>query len=93
MTDTPEMVKFKLTTGQQEEIELAYEPTKPLFDYLDDLAELYDCPPDSFKLVHKGKVLAGKTTAQEAKISQGTVMVVMNAVKKSPKKVECMRVR
>ena len=35
------MVKFKVTTGQQEVIELAYEPTKTLFDYIDDLSELY----------------------------------------------------
>ena len=49
------MVKFKVTTGQQEVIELAYEPTKTLFDYIDDLSELYDTPPESFKLVNKGR--------------------------------------
>ena len=76
------MVKFKVTTGQQEVIELAYEPTKTLFDYIDDLSELYDTPPESFKLVNKGKVLAGKSTAAEAKLREGTVMVVINAVKK-----------
>jgi len=31
------MIKFKLTQGQ-EEIELAYEPEKKLFDYIDDLS-------------------------------------------------------
>jgi hypothetical protein len=57
------MIKFKLTTGSQDTIELAYEPTKSMFDYLDDLAELYDTETENFKLVFKGKILTGKQTA------------------------------
>jgi len=39
------------------------------------------------KLVHKGKILNWKVTAQAANIKEGTVMVVLNINKKEPKKV------
>jgi len=38
------MIKFKRTQGTQEVIELAYEPNKTVGEYLDDMADLYDCP-------------------------------------------------
>ena len=81
------MIKFKRTEGQQECIELAYEPDKTVTEYCDDLSELFDCEAHEVKLVHKGKILAGKVNAEGAKISSATVMVVISQ-KKAPKKVE-----
>jgi hypothetical protein len=46
------------------------------------LAELYDESPDNFKLVFKGKILTWKQKASELKLANGTVMVVLNNVKK-----------
>ncbi len=81
------MIRFKLTSGQQEVVELAYEAGKSMYDYAEDLASLFDCEADNIKLVFKGKVLTGKVSAQEAKLKEGTVMVVLNTVKKEVKKV------
>ena len=38
-------------------------------------------------MVFKGKILTWKQNAAEVKIKNGTVMVVVNSSKKSPKKV------
>jgi hypothetical protein len=56
-------------------------------EYIDDLSELFDSAPENFKLVFKGKILTWKQNAQECKLNGATVMVVINNVKKSPKKV------
>jgi hypothetical protein len=77
-----EMIKFKLTTGQQECVELAYEAERTVGQYVEDLAELYDAPAEDFKLVFKGKILTWKDTAAKLKLQGGTVMVVLNTVKK-----------
>lgn len=45
MSDQPVLIKFKRTQGQQECIELAYEPAKTVNEYHDDLADLFDCEP------------------------------------------------
>ena len=77
-----EIIHFKHTGGQQEVFELAYEAAKTMWEYSEDLASLFDCEPDNIKLVFKGKVLAHKERAEEAKVRAGTVMVVVNTVKK-----------
>lgn len=38
------MIKFKMTGGHQEGIELAYEANKTVAQYVEDLSELYDAP-------------------------------------------------
>lgn len=76
------MITFKLTAGQHECIELAYESDKTVGDYIEDLSSLYEEASDKFKLVFKGKVLTWKETAEKAKLSGGTVMVVINTAKK-----------
>lgn len=81
------MIKFKRTTGSMEAIELAYEPAKTIAEYLQDMEELFDAPTDTIKLIFKGKILTAKQTAAEAKLKEGSVMVVINQVKKEPKKV------
>lgn len=81
------MIKFKLTTGHQDCIELAYEPKKTVGEYIEDLASLYDAEPDNFKLVFKGKILVWKDKAEGVRLKDGTVMVVLNNAKKEPKKV------
>jgi hypothetical protein len=43
---------------------------------------LFDVEVDSIKLVFKGKILNDSYTAAGAKLSGGTVMVVINQVKK-----------
>jgi hypothetical protein len=63
MKENPSLIKFKLTTGQYYVIELAYEPNKTLFEYINDLSALYDTLPESIKLVYKGKVLTAEMTA------------------------------
>lgn len=62
------MIKFKRTQGAQEVIELVYEPTKTVGQYLEDMADLYDCPIETIKLIFKGKILAYAETAEKAKI-------------------------
>jgi hypothetical protein len=52
------MIKFKRTQGAQEVIELAYEPAKTIGEYLQDMADLYDSPIETIKLIFKGKILA-----------------------------------
>lgn len=81
------MIKFKRTQGALECIELAFEPEQTVQQYVEDLADLYDVQPDEIKLVFKGKVLSWKSTAESAKLKEGTVMVVINSNKKQPKKV------
>ena len=81
------MIKFKLTTSETQIIELAYEEGKTMGEYVDDLSELFDLPSDTIKLVFKGKILTWKQKAKDSKLENGTVMVVVNTVKKSPKKV------
>jgi len=63
-------------------LELAYEENKTIGEYIDDLAELFDEQADNFKLVFKGKILTWKQKASEVKLANGTVMVVINNVKK-----------
>ena len=48
---------------------------------------MFDVEAEDFKLVFKGKILTWKQNAEEVKIKNGTVMVVVNSSKKSPKKV------
>ena len=81
------MIKFKRTQGNSDPIELAYEANRTAEDYITDLADLFDAEPTEIKLVFKGKILNWKTTAEAAKLSGGTVMVVVNSAKKEPKKV------
>lgn len=81
------MITFKLTSGHQETVDLAYEPNKTVAEYIDDLADLYDASVDNVKLVFKGKILNWKETAEKLKLKAGTVMVVLNNFKKEPKKV------
>ena len=76
------MIKFKFTGGQQETVELAYQPQKAMSEYIEDLASLYDSQPEDFKLVFKGKILSWKDKAEGLKLKNGTVMVVLNHVKK-----------
>ena len=76
------MIKFKFTTGTRDIIELAYESKKTIEAYIQDLAELYDAEPQQFKLVSKGKILNWKDSAEQTKINQSTVMVVLNNHKK-----------
>ena len=75
------------TQGAKQAIELAYEPSKSIGEYAADIAELFDVEDVDVKLVHKGKILNWKVTAQAANIKEGTVMVVLNINKKEPKKV------
>jgi hypothetical protein len=51
------------------------------------MEELFDAPTETIKLIFKGKILTSKQTAAEAKLKEGSVMVVINQVKKEPKKV------
>ena len=81
------MISFKRTQGSQQAIELAYEAHRSIEDYTADLADLYDADPADIKLVFKGKILGGKATAEGARLEGGTVMVVVNSVKKEAKKV------
>ena len=76
------MIKFKLTGGSQETVELAYEEKRTVGEYLEDLGELFDSPAENFKMVFKGKILTWKVTAEQAKLKHGTVMVVLNTVGK-----------
>lgn len=76
------MIKFKCTSGALEPIELAFQINKTVEDYINDLAELFDVETQNIKCVFKGKVLNWKTTAENAKLKNGTVMVVINTTKK-----------
>lgn len=76
------MIKFKCTSGNLDPIELAYETTKTIEEYINDISELFDVEATNIKLVFKGKVLNWKTTAENQKLSNGTVMVVINTNKK-----------
>lgn len=62
------MIHFKRTQGAQEVIDLVYEPSKTVGEYLSDMSDLYDCPSESIKLIYKGKILAYGETAEKAKI-------------------------
>lgn len=81
------MINFKRTQGNQQAIELAFEPERTVEDYIVDLADLYDSDPTDVKLVFKGKILPLKATAGTAKLQGATVMVVVNNIKKELKKV------
>ncbi len=80
-TEIP-MIKFKRTQGNKQTIELAYEANRTVGEYTSDLADLFDAEQTDIKLVSKGKILNFKTTAQNAKLSGETVMVVINISKK-----------
>ena len=60
---------------------------------MEDLGELFDVAVEDVKLVFKGKILNWKTTAEQAKIKSGTVMVVLSKTKKEPKKVQLPQFR
>jgi aspartate 1-decarboxylase len=57
------MIKFKRTQGNQDAIELAYEGSRKIEEYVVDLADLFDVDPTDIKLVAKGKILNWKATA------------------------------
>jgi hypothetical protein len=49
------------------------------------LGELFEVDPYDIKLVHKGKILKRESSAETAKLSSATVMVVVNQPKEAKK--------
>lgn len=87
--------KFKSSSAVQDvrELELPYETGKKFADYKEDLAKQFCCDPLDLKLIYKGRIIPDEIPAEEAHITEGSLVIVVISAKKSPPKVSDFRNR